>query len=68
MNCRELVKFNKWLNASANLALSNNKVKNFVEYIDDYDNGGQKTKLIIHQRISPSLQPLLEEPRSIFCL
>lgn len=31
-----------WLKASANLSLSENKVKNFTEYIDDYDNGGQK--------------------------
>ncbi len=37
--------FNKWLSASANLTLSKNKVKNFTEYIDDYDNGGQQTKL-----------------------
>ncbi|MES1218898.1 MAG: TonB-dependent receptor, partial [Bacteroidota bacterium] len=36
------VKANKWLNASANLAISRNKIKNFSEYIDDYDNGGQK--------------------------
>jgi iron complex outermembrane receptor protein len=35
-------KINNWLNASANLTLSRNKVKDFVEYIDDYDNGGQK--------------------------
>jgi iron complex outermembrane receptor protein len=34
---------NRWLGASANLALSRNKVKNFTEYFDDYDNGGQKT-------------------------
>ncbi|MBL0335053.1 MAG: TonB-dependent receptor [Chitinophagaceae bacterium] len=27
---------------NATLALSKNKVKNFTEYIDDYDNGGQK--------------------------
>lgn len=33
---------NAWCKASANLALSRNKVKNFIEYIDDYDNGGQK--------------------------
>ena len=26
----------------ANLALSKNKIKNFTEYADDYDNGGQK--------------------------
>ena len=27
-----------------NLALSRNRIKDFIEYIDDYDNGGQKTK------------------------
>ena len=36
------VKFNPWFNVTANLAVSQNKVKNFTEYIDDYDNGGQK--------------------------
>jgi iron complex outermembrane recepter protein len=35
-------KFNSWINTSANLAFSKNKVQNFTEYIDDYDNGGQK--------------------------
>lgn len=35
-------KFNSWVNAVANLAISKNKVQNFTEYIDDYDNGGQK--------------------------
>ena len=34
---------NPWINAAANIALSQNKVENFTEYIDDYDNGGQKT-------------------------
>ncbi|MEO7922386.1 MAG: TonB-dependent receptor plug domain-containing protein [Chitinophagaceae bacterium] len=38
------VEFTSRVNATANLALSRNKVKNFTEYIDDYDNGGQKTK------------------------
>lgn len=33
---------NQWLKASANLTLSRNKILNFTEYIDDYDNGGQK--------------------------
>jgi iron complex outermembrane receptor protein len=33
----------KWLNVTANLALSRNKVIDFTEYIDDFDNGGQKT-------------------------
>ena len=31
-----------WLKASGNIAFSKNKVKHFTEYIDDYDNGGQK--------------------------
>ena len=33
----------QWLNASANIAFSRNKIKNFTEYVDDYDNGGQRT-------------------------
>ena len=37
------IKFNSWMNAAANISLSENKVKHFTEYIDDYDNGGQKT-------------------------
>ncbi|MGI8582289.1 MAG: TonB-dependent receptor, partial [Chitinophagaceae bacterium] len=32
-----------WINASANIAFSRNKIKNFTEYVDAYDNGGQKT-------------------------
>ena len=36
------VKFTSWFNAAANVSLSTNKLLNFVEYIDDYDNGGQK--------------------------
>jgi iron complex outermembrane receptor protein len=35
-------KFNTWLNASGNVALSRNEVLHFSEFIDDYDNGGQK--------------------------
>ena len=35
--------FASWLNVAANIALSKNKIKNFTEYLDDYDNGGQKT-------------------------
>ncbi|HET6993869.1 MAG TPA: TonB-dependent receptor plug domain-containing protein [Chitinophagaceae bacterium] len=31
-----------WMNVSGNLALSRNKVIGFNEYIDDYDQGGQK--------------------------
>jgi iron complex outermembrane receptor protein len=49
--------FSKWLTASANLTLSKNKVKNFTEYIDDYDNGGQKTNFYKNPDIafSPSV-------------
>lgn len=33
--------FAKWLNASGNISFSKNKIKNFTEYVDDYDNGAQ---------------------------
>ncbi len=32
-----------WLQASGNLTLSRNKVLDYTEYVDDYDNGGQKS-------------------------
>ena len=35
-------KINSWLNAAANFSVSKNKVKDFTEYIDDYDNGLQQ--------------------------
>ncbi len=35
--------FTKWLNTAANISISENKIKNFTEYLDDYDNGGQQT-------------------------
>ncbi len=35
-------RFNSWLQASANFSLSKNQIKDFTEYFDDYDNGGQK--------------------------
>src|SRR5690606_23636726 len=34
-------KFNDWLRLNANTTLSQNKINSFVEYIDDYDEGGQ---------------------------
>jgi iron complex outermembrane receptor protein len=37
-------KINSWVNVNANISFSENKIKNFREYIDDYDNGGQQTK------------------------
>ena len=38
------IKFYSWLNASANLAISRNRVLEYTEFIDDYDNGGQQEK------------------------
>jgi len=32
-----------WFKAAGNIAFSRNKVKNFTEYIDEYDNSGQYT-------------------------
>jgi iron complex outermembrane receptor protein len=34
----------KWMNLSANITFSENKIKDLTEYLDDYDNGGQQTK------------------------
>lgn len=36
------VKATSWFNASSNLTLSKNRVKKYTEFVDDYDNGGQK--------------------------
>ncbi len=33
-----------WFNASANIAVSRNKVRNFTAYFDDFDNGGQQSQ------------------------
>lgn len=45
----------KWFNIEANITLSENKVKDFTEYIDDYDNGGQITNL--YKKSSLSFSP-----------
>ena len=37
-------KINKALSINSNFSLSSNKILNFTEYIDDYDNGGQIKK------------------------
>ena len=42
----------RWMNAAANLTLSKNKIKNFTEYLDDYDNGGQKTNFYASTNIA----------------
>jgi iron complex outermembrane receptor protein len=48
---------NPWLKFSANFALSKNKVKNFTEWLDDYDNGDQKLNVYSSTDIafSPSI-------------
>lgn len=50
-------KISDWLNASANLTWSRNRIENFTEYYDDYDNGGQKSNTYTSTDISfsPSL-------------
>lgn len=35
------VNLTSWMNAIANITLSENKIKSSSEYLDDYDNGGQ---------------------------
>ncbi|MEO8854351.1 MAG: TonB-dependent receptor, partial [Ginsengibacter sp.] len=44
----------KWFNLGGNLSLSRNKIKNFTEYIDDYDNGLQKENIYHNTDISLS--------------
>jgi iron complex outermembrane receptor protein len=41
-----------WLDVAANLTLSKNRIRNFEEYIDDYDNGGQKLNTYSESDIS----------------
>lgn len=55
--------FTKWLNISANLTLSKNKVKEFMEYADDYDNGGQVA--IKHNNTDITLSPNVISSNSI---
>src|SRR5690606_20352031 len=45
-------RFSKYLALDANISFSQNKIKNFTEYIDDYDNGGQQTKFYKNTDIS----------------
>ncbi|MGB4843479.1 MAG: TonB-dependent receptor plug domain-containing protein [Ferruginibacter sp.] len=46
------VKITNWVNGSANISFSENKIKNYTEYLDDYDNGGQQTKFYSKTDIS----------------
>ena len=55
--------FTKWVNVEANISMSENKVKNFTEYIDDYDNGGQINHL--YKKTALSFSPALVAGSSI---
>ncbi len=44
--------FNQRVNAAANIAFSKNKIKNYTEFLDDYDNGGQQTRFYSSADIS----------------
>jgi iron complex outermembrane recepter protein len=43
---------NRYVRLTGNIALSRNKIKNFTEFIDDYDNGGQKENFFNETDIS----------------
>jgi len=43
-----------WFHAQGNLALSANRILDFTEYIDDYDNGGQKSNTYLRTDIALS--------------
>ena len=51
------VSFSSWFRASANLAVSRNRILNFTEYIDDYDHGDQLVSNYKHPDLafSPNL-------------
>ena len=44
----------KKIRLAGNLAFSRNRVKNFTEYLDDYDNGGQVTRLYPNTQLALS--------------
>ena len=47
--------FFPWFNVSGNITVSTNKVTDFTEYYDDYDNGGQKS--LFHRRADIAFSP-----------
>jgi len=55
--------FTKWLNATANLTLSQNKINAFTEYVDNWDNGGQNT--VNHSNTDISFSPNVVSGNSI---
>ena len=55
--------FTNWLNATANFTLSQNKIKAFTEYADNYDNGTQLA--IAHSNTDITLSPAVVGGASI---
>jgi iron complex outermembrane receptor protein len=47
----------QWLSVNGNITFSENKIKNFTEYLDDYDNGGQQ--LNIYKKSNLTYSPKL---------
>jgi iron complex outermembrane receptor protein len=47
--------FTNWLNAGANISFSKNKIKDFAEYIDNYDDGTQQA--VAHHNTDISFSP-----------
>jgi len=47
-----MTRITDWFTVMGNLAFSRNKINNYKEYIDDYDNGGQKTFSYRHPDIA----------------
>ena len=54
---------NKYWSSNGNITFSKNKINNFTEYIDDYDNGGQSS--IQHYNTDITLSPNLTAAHSI---
>ena len=46
---------NKWINVAGNFSVSRNKVSSYIEYIDNYDNGGQNA--VAHKNTNISFSP-----------
>lgn len=55
--------FNNWLNTSANISISKNKIQKFSEFIDNYDNGTQVE--VIHTNKTIALSPSIVSGASI---
>ena len=56
-------KINKRLSSSGNITISKNKIADFTEYFDDYDNGGQAN--IQHRNTDIALSPNLTATHSL---